>query len=183
MPRYVAFLRAINVGGRVVKMERLREAFEELGLSQVETFIASGNVIFESRANAETLEAKIAKHLHKTLGYEVTTFVRSDVELAAVAGHGAFPAAKLTVPDTTLFIGFLSMEPSEDSQARVLAYPSKVDEFYFHRRELYWLCRTRASDSEFSGARLEKLLGLRVTVRNANTINRLIAKYPAARKR
>ena len=183
MPRYVAFLRAINVGGRIVKMERLRAAFEELGLSQVETFIASGNVIFESRANAGTLERKIAQHLHKALGYEVTTFIRSDVELGAIAAHGAFPAAKLVAPETTLFIGLLAAGPSTESQAKLLSYPSKVDEFHFHNRELYWLCRTRASDSEFSGARLEKLLGLRVTVRNANTINRLLAKYPAVQSR
>ena len=47
--RLVAFLRAINVGGHNVKMDRLRELFEALGLSNVETFIASGNVIFDSR--------------------------------------------------------------------------------------------------------------------------------------
>ena len=50
MPRYVAFLRAINVGGHVVKMERLRALFEDLGFAKVETLIASGNVIFETRA-------------------------------------------------------------------------------------------------------------------------------------
>ncbi len=161
-------------------MEALRKAFEELGLSNVETFIASGNVIFESRSSAGTLEQKIAKHLHKTLGYEVTTFVRSNVELAAVANHRAFPAAKLNAPDATLFIGFLHTEPSTESPGRVLGYPGGTDEFHFHQRELYWLCRTRLSDSAFSGARLEKLLGLRVTLRNANTINRLIAKYPPA---
>ena len=50
MARYAAFLRAINVGGHVVKMEVLRAAFEDLGFAGVETFIASGNVIFETRA-------------------------------------------------------------------------------------------------------------------------------------
>jgi uncharacterized protein (DUF1697 family) len=183
MPRYVAFLRAINVGGRVVKMESLRKAFEDLGLSNVESFIASGNVIFESRSGARTLEEKIGKRLHKTFGYEVTTFVRSHPELAAVADHRAFSEAKLNASDSTLFIGFLLTEPSKEAQSRVLGYPSKTDEFRFHQRELYWLCRTRLSDSEFSGARLEKLLGLRMTVRNANTIHRLVAKYPAAPNR
>lgn len=183
MPRYVAFLRAINVGGRVVKMERLREAFEELGLAKVETFIASGNVIFQSRFEAAMLERKIEKHLEKTLGYEVTTFIRSDSELAAIGAHDSFSAAMLCVPASTLYIGLLAAEPSAETQARLLSYPSKVDEFHFHQRELYWLCRTRASESEFSGARLEKLLGMRATVRNVNTINRLVLKYPAVQKR
>jgi len=50
MPRYVAFLRAINVGGHVVTMAQLKRAFEAVPLASVETFIASGNVIFESRS-------------------------------------------------------------------------------------------------------------------------------------
>ncbi|MDQ2659644.1 MAG: DUF1697 domain-containing protein [Verrucomicrobiota bacterium] len=180
MPRYIAFLRAINVGGRVVKMERLRLAFEELGLAKVETFIASGNVIFGTRAKAPTIERKIAAHLEKTLGYEVTTFIRSDAELAEIAERKAFPTSEMEVPESTLFIGLLAGEPSKEAQTKLLAAPSKVDLFRFHGRELYWLCRTRASDSEFSGARLEKILGLRATVRNANTIQRLVAKYPAS---
>ena len=49
MPRYITFLRAINVGGHTVKMDRLREIFESLGFANVETFIASGNVVFERR--------------------------------------------------------------------------------------------------------------------------------------
>ena len=92
MPRYVAFLRAINVGGRVVKMERLRQLFEELGFAKVETFIASGNVIFESRSqSAPALQKKIESYLHKFLGYEVATFLRTDAELAKIAVYRAFP--------------------------------------------------------------------------------------------
>ena len=49
MIRYIAFLRAINVGGRVVTMSRLRDVFVGLGFRGVDTFIASGNVVFESR--------------------------------------------------------------------------------------------------------------------------------------
>ena len=75
MPKYVAFLRAINVGGHTVKMDHLRSLLESLGLENVETFIASGNVIFDSKTkNAELLERKIAKHLKEMLGYEVASF-------------------------------------------------------------------------------------------------------------
>jgi uncharacterized protein (DUF1697 family) len=70
MPKYVAFLRAINVGGHTVKMDYLRHLFETLGLSNVETFIASGNVIFDSPSrNTKTLEKKIERHLLEKLGY------------------------------------------------------------------------------------------------------------------
>ncbi|MDQ3120394.1 MAG: DUF1697 domain-containing protein [Verrucomicrobiota bacterium] len=67
MARYIAFLRAINVGGHVVTMERLRLSFLEMDLANVETFIASGNVIFESRAQPDLLEIKIEKQPQKEL--------------------------------------------------------------------------------------------------------------------
>ncbi len=57
--KYVAFLRAVNVGGRLVKMDVLRGIFEKLGLTEVSTFIASGNVIFESDGAPDDLEAAI----------------------------------------------------------------------------------------------------------------------------
>ena len=65
-------------------------------LHQVETFIASGNVIFDSNAtNLASLEKKIAKHLHKELGYEVATFIRTPIELAAIAAYQPFPKVDL----------------------------------------------------------------------------------------
>ena len=78
MFRFIAFLRAINVGGgRTVKMQSLRQVFEPLGFCRVATFIASGNVIFETmRKRSKTLERKIEKALQKTLGYEVRAFIR-----------------------------------------------------------------------------------------------------------
>ena len=84
--RYVAFLRAINVGGRhLVKMDALRRLFEELGFTNVETFIASGNVVFESKSrSAASLEKAIEAHLQKSLGYEVKTFIRSESEVAEI---------------------------------------------------------------------------------------------------
>ena len=91
MPRYIAFLRSINVGGRNVKMTELRRLFEAMGFACVETFIASGNVIFESPArNAKSLETKIAGQLHKALGYEIAVFVRSADELTGIAKHKLF---------------------------------------------------------------------------------------------
>ena len=72
MPRTLAFLRAINVGGRTVRMEELRRLFEDLGLARVETVIASGNVVLESRASDEAALAKrIEKQLAAGLGFEV----------------------------------------------------------------------------------------------------------------
>ena len=93
--RYIAFLRAINVGGNnIVKMDRLRKFFEGEGFTNVETFIASGNVIFDGAGRTGGLERAIEAMLKNALGYEVSTFVRTDAELRALAAHDAFaPAA------------------------------------------------------------------------------------------
>src|SRR5688572_28723471 len=110
MARYVAFLRAINVGGRYVKMEVLKRHFDEMGFTGVSTFIASGNVIFETRArDAAALERKIEAGLKKGLGYEVATFLRTPRELAVVVAHEPFPGS----PEAESYVAFLREPPSD----------------------------------------------------------------------
>lgn len=176
MPKYVALLRAINVGGHTVKMDHLRSLFEAVGLANVETFIASGNVIFDSRSkNTAALERKIEKHLQETLGYEVKTFVRSVADLATVANYKPFSESEQG--SHLLYIGFIADPPSDPVKRKLLSFAGELDDFRVHGRELYWLCRTRMSDSKFSGALAEKILGRRATFRNSTTIKKLAAKY------
>jgi uncharacterized protein (DUF1697 family) len=177
MPRLIAFLRAINVGGHTVTMAKLRTEFEALGLDDVETFIASGNVIFTSRAAAgPALEKKIEARLHKALGYEVATFVRSCDDVAAIARYQAFPAAQIG-DDTTVFVGFVD-RPLKAADARaVMAFKTEFDDFRVKGREVYWLRKTRQTESPFKYVSLEKTLDTRCTFRGINTVVRLAAKH------
>jgi uncharacterized protein (DUF1697 family) len=178
--RLVAFLRAINVGGHNVKMDHLRELFESLGLLNVETFIASGNVIFDSPAGStRMLEEEIEGHLRESLGYEVASFIRSVSELADIANYRPFAASELDKEGNSLYIAFLPVPPSDEAQRGLLAFRSEVDDFHVRGREVYWLCRKKLSESAFSGALLEKTLGMPATMRNATTVRKLAAKYPA----
>lgn len=177
-PRFIAFLRAINVGGRTVRMDHLRRLFESLGYSNVETFIASGNVIFESPArSAESLERKIESRLRKSLGYEVTTFIRSESELREIARYQPFSASELE-RKSSLFVAFLRTPLDRRARESILRFRSETDDFHLHGRELYWLCRTSFRDSAFSGALLEKAAGMPATIRNVTTVRKLAAKYP-----
>ena len=108
MPRFMAFLRAINVGGHTVTMAELRRLFEALGFKSVETFIASGNVIFESRStDVGAMEQRIEDHLLKSLGYEVKTFIRTEAEVAAIVRYKPFTESQ--VRDAGAFcVGFLA---------------------------------------------------------------------------
>lgn len=178
MPKYVAFLRAINVGGHTVKMDHLRSLFEGMGFANVETFIASGNVIFDSRSrNTTALERKIEKHLRDALGYEVATFVRATSEVAAVANSKPFSAADLDGTGTMLYIGFLANTPDDQVKQKLLSFCGEIDEFRLEGREVYWLCRKKFRESEFSGALLERTLGMRATLRNSNTVKKIAEKY------
>lgn len=173
MTRYVAFLRAINVAGHIVKMHALRKHFTSLGFDGVETFIASGNVIFQSRSSAAAaLERRIEACLEDTLGYEVKTFLRTDAEVAAIAAHRAFEPARVASAGS-FNVAFLAGPLDTPAITKVKAFASAIDDFHVNGRELYWLCRTKQSDSKFSNAAFEKALGLRSTFRGLNTIRRL----------
>jgi uncharacterized protein (DUF1697 family) len=178
MPKYIAFLRAINVGGHIIKMEHLRSLFESLGFENVETFIASGNVIFETAAkNRKPLEKQIEEHLHKALGYEVATFLRTDGEVREVAEYQPFPETNMA--EAIAFnIGFLKEPLSDEGVQSLLALQTVLDEFHVNNRELYWLIRARQSDSKFSNAVFERTLKMKATFRGRNTLIRLAAKYP-----
>jgi uncharacterized protein (DUF1697 family) len=177
MTRYIAFLRAINVGGHTVKMDKLRQMFESLGFSGVETFIASGNVVFETPdADAAALEKGIAERLRQALGYEVITFIRSRAELAAIAAYQPFPQSALESA-AALNIAFLTEPLDAESMQKLLALRTDIDDFHVHGREIYWLCRVKQSESTFSNLVLEKTLGVRSTLRGINTIQKLAAKY------
>ena len=178
--RYVSFLRAINVGGHVVPMSELKTIFESLGLENVETFIASGNVIFTARSGKpDALEAKIERGLLARLGYEVTTFLRTEAEILAVTE--AEPFARPEIEAAAAFNVAFTKTPLSAAQAgQLTAFDTGIDTFRASGREIYWLCRMKQSESKFVSAKMERLLGIRVTWRNMNTVRRLSAKYPSA---
>lgn len=177
--RLVAMLRAINVGGHNVKMERLRELFEELDLRGVETVIASGNVLFDKpRSGAKTLEQRIERHLHGGLGYEVATFVRNAAEMAAVVAHesqAAKPAREAT-GDVAVQVGFLREAPTEAARVAALSLETDIDRLALIGREIYWTRQGRISESKLGAGLLEEALGRPMTMRNITTVRKLAAK-------
>ena len=179
MPRYIAFLRAINVGGHVVKMDHLRRFFEAMGFSDVETFIASGNVVFRSAAkNGKALEGKIGTKLREALGYEVATFIRTDAELAAIAKHQPFRQSQLDKA-VTFCVAFLVEPLDKKAVQKLMVLRTEIDDFHVHGREIYWLSRNKQSESVISNAVFEKTIGAPSTMRGVNTVRKMAAKYAA----
>ena len=175
--RYVAFLRAVNVGGRMVKMTELKRIFEKLGFDDVATFIASGNIVFGSAiANRPKLEAFIEKALEKALGYHVAVLIRTPEEIARVAGRNPF--GRPVPPGGRMFVGFLRDAPPLATRRKVAAMSVPTDDFKVEGRELYWFCAVPSMQSIASGGKLEKAVGMAATFRNINTVRRLAEKYP-----
>lgn len=178
MNRYIAFLRAINVGGHTVKMDALARLFRELGLTGVETFIASGNVIFQTEeSRPAALERRIEGGLHAALGYPVSTFLRTPAQVAAIARCQPFPE-QAHAHAGAFVVGFVGAPLDTAARKKVLALATDVDSFHVKGSEVYWLCALRQSDSKFSNAAFERALGIPATFRGMNTIQRLTAKYP-----
>ncbi len=178
MPRFIAFLRAINVGGHIVKMDHLRQLFESLSFTSVETFIASGNVVFETRSkDARALEKRLEDKLKAALGYEVATFIRTEAELAAVAAYDAFPPNAVEAAGA-FSVGFLSARVDDERKQKLLALRTEFDDFHVHEREVFWLCQKKQSESKLTIGAFEKALGTKATFRGLNTVRRMTAKYP-----
>ena len=179
MAQLFAFLRAINVGGHTVTMARLREVFEDLGILDVETFIASGNVIFRSPSKTPgALERIIEGGLHEALGYEVKTFIRTAPELVALSRYKSFPASRIRSAGA-FCIGFMAQPLDAAAKKSLLALRTDIDDFHLSGREVYWLCKKRQHESKFSNVRFEKATGAKVTFRGANTVAKLAAKAGA----
>jgi len=178
--RYVALLRAINVGGHVVKMDVLRKHFTRMGFGNVETFIASGNVLFDAVEPVAEIEQRVAFELEQALGYPVGTFVRTPAELAAVVRHAPFPVEVIDPSKHALYIGFLGSRPSAERARQVVALRTPVDELHIYKRELYWGCRVTYSQTQVKGPALARALGMEMTVRNITTVRKLAQKLSSA---
>ncbi|HEY1110246.1 MAG TPA: DUF1697 domain-containing protein [Opitutaceae bacterium] len=176
MSRSVAFLRGINTGGHRVAMTELRKQFETLGLKNVETYIASGNVIFDTPKGATpALEKKIEQHLAKALGFPTPACVRTLAEIEAVAGHKAFPKV---AEDDSLWIYLLREKPDKAMLAALGGMGSEVEAFHANGREIYWLCHGKMSEVSRVWPKLEKLMkSVEATARNIRTLEKIVGLY------
>ena len=124
-----------------------------------------------------SLESKIERHLHRALGYEVDTFIRTDGEVAAVAGYRPFK----NTPESftgSLVVGFLRGSLDAAAGRAILALRTGIDDLHINGRELYWRTAGGQSDSTLSNALFERTLKGKATFRNINTVMRLAARYP-----
>lgn len=173
MKTYVAMLRGINVGGqKVVKMEALRAACSGAGLTNVQTYVQSGNVVFERvQGNTRSLEEDLRNLMKKEFGFDVTVVVRTGDELTSVIGELPILGKD---PDR-LHVTFLSGEPSSIPAEKLERARSGAEEYALRGREVYLFCPNGYGTTKLSNTFLEDVLGVSATTRNWRTVNALSA--------
>jgi uncharacterized protein (DUF1697 family) len=176
MALYAAFLRGMNVGGHRLTNAQLQAHFEQLGLEDVSTFRASGNVVFEARRRSpDALGRAIEEGLHERLGYAVPTFVRSAAEMTAIAAAEPFSARALAASAGKLQVGILRGPPPRAAQRELIALAGERDRLAFAGCELYWLPCAGVLDSALDMQRIASELG-EMTMRTKATVDQLAAK-------
>jgi len=132
MAAFVALLRAVNVGGTgKLPMTELKAMCEEIGLTNVRTFIASGNVVFTSRKSETVVKTAMEKRLAAYAGKPVGVMVRSAAEMAQVSPDNPFANAE---PNRTMAI-FLDDAPPKDTLTHIRG--KKDEEIKLGKREIY----------------------------------------------
>jgi uncharacterized protein (DUF1697 family) len=171
---HVAFLRGINVGGHTARKEQLVRAVTSVGVGDVTTFLASGNVLFRAgdRDGDGGLEDEISAALAGELGFGAMAFVRSARQVTTVLRRTPFDRP---LPDSgTLQVGFVRSPLRAASKGAVLELTSDRDRLAVTGTEVYWHTAAGVSDSPlFKGPALGRAVGQDITWRNVTTVRRL----------
>lgn len=170
VPRYVAFLRAVNTPGRNVKMERIRLGFESAGYDNVHTFIASGNVIFDAAARVAI--DSIESALEAEAGFRIPVFLRTADEVIDVADLAPFGDGV-----DGFEVSFLPAEPDQAAAAALVDTITGPDQLAVIGREVYWLLGGPRAESDHREPTVVKVLGMPTTRRAIRTVRRIADQY------
>ncbi|HEY1788413.1 MAG TPA: DUF1697 domain-containing protein [Verrucomicrobiae bacterium] len=174
MTTYVAILRGINVSGhKIIKMERLRTAFEALGFDCVSTYVQSGNVIFQSDEPPTGLAGKIEKKVLNDFGFEVPVLTKSANELKDIVKRNPF-VKDPSIDPTKLHVTFLSDDPPRKALELLQPLAAGAERVRLVRRSVYLYCPNGYGNTKLTNTAIEKKLSCRATTRNWNTTNKLL---------
>jgi uncharacterized protein (DUF1697 family) len=172
MEKFVALLRAVNVGARKVPMAQLREVCAGLGWSEVATYIQSGNAVFEAAAGQAELEQQLEAALGARFGFAVPVMVRSAKQWAAYPGANPFPEAAEKEPNRLMLM--LSKQPPAAGAAAALQERARDGEQVAAAGDAIWIHYPGgAGTSRLSPSLIDRLIGSPATARNFRTVLKL----------
>jgi uncharacterized protein (DUF1697 family) len=175
MTRYVALLRGINVSGQMlIQMEDLRSWVTEIpGITNVVTYVQSGNVLFDAPVDdGKSLAKKLEQHLETKLGHKVDVLLRLFSEISDIVANNPLTTVK-TEEKNRLYVTFLSEVPAFDVRGSLGVYSNDAEYARVVNREVYVYSHNYGKTC-FSNTFIEKKLGVKATTRNWTTVNKLL---------
>lgn len=173
MPKYVAFLRGVNVGGNnKIKMEVLREICAALGFENVKTYINSGNVIFETAESEDfAISAKIENAIEIEFSLKIKVMVRTMAEIKEIIANNPFGGQ--FSDDKYLHVVFLAEELTNEKREMLLSQNNESESYAVRKREIYSLLKISVTDSLLGKKYIDNKLKTPATARNWRTINKI----------
>ena len=175
MPTYIAMLRGINVSGhKMIRMEALRASFGALKLTNVQTYVQSGNVIFESEQKSPAgLSNKIEEQIQHTFGFRVPVLVKTSKEIAQIVSDNPLVKEK-GIDHSKLHVTFLSDAPPKTAVKVLKPLATGRERFRILNCEIYLYCPDGYGNTKLSNNAIEKKLSVVATTRNWRTVNTLL---------
>lgn len=176
MNTFISMLRGINVSGqKKIKMEDLRALYESLAFTNVQSYVQSGNVVFDSNeTNRAALTARIEAQIERSFGYAVSVFIRDGSDFQRIIDGNPF-LARETTDLKRLYVTFL-YRPVGEAALSALAVPAgSADQFAVADDAIYLYCPDGYGTSKLSNTFFERKLTVPATTRNWNTVNALVA--------
>ena len=175
MSKLISILRGINVGGkRKILMADLRDLYEKLGFKNPQTYIQSGNVIFDytGKKKIADIESMIYKAIQKTYDFEVPVIVRTVEEITDAYNNNPFATKETEVE--RLHLTFLKEVPTAENIEKINTYDYTPDKFEIIGKEAYIYCEGKYHKSKLTNNFFEKKLKVATTTRNWKTMKKLL---------
>ena len=173
--KYISILRGINVGGkRKILMADLKKLYEKLDFEEVETYIQSGNVIFNFNKNQaiESITDTIRKAIQEHYGFEVPVIVRTVEEWRYLVENNPFLKEGITDIER-LHVTFLVDVPEKELVEKSQTVDSGLDKFHLSGKDVFIFCSAGYSDSKLTNGFFETKLKQTATTRNWKTVMKL----------
>ena len=174
MPTFISLLRGINVSGqRKIRMADLKVAYEAVGLTNVNTYVQSGNVVFDCKMrSASKIAGLLEQQIESCFGYDVTVMVRTPSDFKRIIEDNPFSAQARKDP-AKVHVTFLASRPSGAMVERVEDADTGGDEFSVGRQEILLYCPNGYGKTKLNNTFFERKLKMPATTRNWKTVKAL----------
>ena len=173
MLKYISLIRGINVGGKTLKMDRLKSIYESLSLHDIKTYIQSGNVLFNSDIkNIYKIKTQLEDEINKQTNLSVSVIMRTQKDLKKILNGNPFINSGNENTER-MYVTFLENEPLKSSLKDLIPPKETHDEFKVIGKEIYLYCQEGYGRTVLSIDFFEKKLKMKATARNWRTVNKL----------